>query len=459
VTHVGTVTTAWSAFAVQMPGIPNGLGDGYPTAGRFSWVKSPHNVATTPGGEAVRVLNWNIRNGGGSRIPAIWHHIEDANPDLLALTEFQTRNEPSLRAHLKRLGYPFIMTSNPMANRNGLLIASKWRLDHAADQYEPDIDRERWLAVRLNDLDLDVLVLHIPGTPDNKFEDGYGISGAKRKELLWECIITYAAAHKDRRAIMMGDFNTGFRIDAEGTMFKKSHYMTNLIGTGFVDTWRNLHPYVREYTWYSKRKDKTTEKSEDLNGFRLDYIFVSPALQDAIANAAILHEPRTAGTSDHSSVVANIDIQEGAYRILPHREISTAATGNDDSGGGQIGGTIDAEDRRVGAKITPLGNLQARFDIAPGSLSDLTCGLNGQNLVQQFRPTHFTAQWAGGVLKEVRIWGPRLLQDGSLGKRELDHQWKGSVADGGVKYSDLPPSVAARLRSYITANHLAVPPQ
>ena len=61
----------------------------------------------------MRVLNWNIKQGGGSRIAAICNHIEDVSPDLLALTEFQTRNEPSLRAHLERLGYPFIATSNP----------------------------------------------------------------------------------------------------------------------------------------------------------------------------------------------------------------------------------------------------------------------------------------------------------------------------------------------------------
>jgi exonuclease III len=408
----------------------------------------------------VCVLNWNIRKGGGSQIPAICHHIEDVSPDLLALTEFQTRNEPSLRAHLNRLGYPFIATSNPADNQNGLLVASKWQLDHAADQHTPDIDRERWLAVRLNELDLDVLVLHIPGTPDNKFDDGYGISGAKRKELFWERTITHAVVHKDRRAIIMGDFNTGFRIDAEGTMFKKSHYMKNLIDTGFVDTWRHLHPQVREYTWYSKRKDKTTGRSDDLNGFRLDYIFVSPALQHAIAGAAMLHEPRRAGASDHAGVVANIDVhKEGAYQVPPHREILTATTGNEESGGSQIGETIDPGDRPVDTKIAPNGNLRARFDLAPGSLSDMMCGLNGQKFVQQFRPTYVTAEWVSGVLKEVRIWGPRLLQDGSLGKRELDHQWKRTVAAGGVMYSDLPPSVAARLRSYITANYLMVPPQ
>ena len=31
---------------------------------------------------------------------------------------------------------------------------------------------------------------------------------------------------------------------------------------------------LRDYTWFSKRKDKHTGITEDLNGFRLDHIFL-----------------------------------------------------------------------------------------------------------------------------------------------------------------------------------------
>lgn len=89
----------------------------------------------------------------------------------------------------------------------------------------------------------------------------------------------------------------------------------------------------------------------------------------------------------------------------------------------------------------------------------MACGLNGKAFVQWFRPTYVTAEWAGGVLKEIRIWGPRLLQDGSLGKRLLDHQWKRSVADGGVAYSELPALVAHELRGCVAANSTIGPRQ
>ncbi len=93
-----------------------------------------------------------------------------------------------------------------------------------------------------------------------------------------------------------------------------------------------------------------------------------------------------------------------------------------------------------------------RFLIEPGTLTDMRCGVNGEPFEQVFRPRYVTAEWCGGVLVEVRIWGPRVLKDGSLGKRELDHRWKGSRATGGVDYTELPPSVAGRLRSSTTEN-------
>jgi hypothetical protein len=90
-----------------------------------------------------------------------------------------------------------------------------------------------------------------------------------------------------------------------------------------------------------------------------------------------------------------------------------------------------------------------QFPIAPGALPDMVCGVNGTEFQQTFRPTHYTVERKGGALAEVRIWGPRVLNDGSLGKRLLDHRWHNVGGSGPIKYSDLPPLVANELQSYI----------
>jgi exodeoxyribonuclease-3 len=69
------------------------------------------------------------------------------------------------------------------------------------------------------------------------------------------------------------------------------------------------------------------------------------------------------------------------------------------------------------------------------------------NPVQNFRPRYVTATWTGGFLVEARVWGPRVLKDGSRGTRQCDHVWKASAVTGGIDFSELPPPVASKLRA------------
>ncbi len=374
------------------------------------------------------------------------------------LTEFQTYNEDGLRAQLGRLGYGFIVTSNPAPKQNGLLLAST-RPVEVEKPPDWEMDRERWLAVHVADLELDVLAVHIPGSDDNKFRDGFGVSGVRRKEQMWERVISYAAGRRARRTIIMGDFNTGLRIDAEGTPFKLSRYITTLVENGFVDSWRLLNPVVRGFTWCSKHKDKETGVTHDLNGFRLDYIFASAVRRESIIDAQILHGPRQAGMSDHAVVVAEIDMTTLAPLTTPNRVETNSPTGEVDGSAEQC--VHEDSIPTVRTRTTPTaGKLRVRFDIVPGSLADMINGLNGDAAQREFRPAYITADWNRGVLCELRVWGSQLLQDGSLGSRQLDHLWKRRIADGGIRYSDLPVPVpvAALLRVHIDEHGLPHPP-
>lgn len=259
----------------------------------------------------VRVLTWNIGHGGGTRVPAICAHIGEVRPDMLALTEFRVGNEPTLRRELHRLGYRFIVTSQPQARQNGLLVASVWRLDLVDDPRASQTDRERWLTVRIEDLDLNVCAVHIPGGTDTRRDSADGVT---RKEAMWRRTLTYATSHAGERTIIMGDFNTGLSVDAEGSPFVLARYMQELLDTGYVDSWRHQHPEGREYTWYSKRKDPCSGETRDLNGFRLDYIFLSPPLKPTLTDTAIVHRVRTTGASDHAGVVADLNVDGAAHR-------------------------------------------------------------------------------------------------------------------------------------------------
>ena len=75
----------------------------------------------------MRLLAWNVRQGGGSRLPRIAAALEHHGADILVLSEH--RGGPSatrLRAALDALGYQYATAVTPPPGRCGVLIAARY---------------------------------------------------------------------------------------------------------------------------------------------------------------------------------------------------------------------------------------------------------------------------------------------------------------------------------------------
>ncbi len=83
-------------------------------------------------------------------------------------------------------------------------------------------------------------------------------------------------------------FNAGFSDEERGKM-------TELLGSGFVDTWRYQHPQDVKYSWWSYRGGARARNV----GWRIDYFLVSDALKDRILFTEIHNEVQG---SDHCPV-------------------------------------------------------------------------------------------------------------------------------------------------------------
>ena len=74
----------------------------------------------------MRLLTWNIRAGGGARLPRIAEAIATHAADVLVLTEYRSGEAGQrLRSTLRDLGYPWLSTVEPPGISNGVLIASR----------------------------------------------------------------------------------------------------------------------------------------------------------------------------------------------------------------------------------------------------------------------------------------------------------------------------------------------
>ncbi|MBO4924810.1 MAG: exodeoxyribonuclease III, partial [Bacteroidales bacterium] len=74
-------------------------------------------------------------------------------------------------------------------------------------------------------------------------------------------------------------FNAGFSDEERAKM-------TELLGAGFVDSWRSQHPEEVKYSWWSYRM-RARERNV---GWRIDYFLVSDNFKDHIVSTDILNE-------------------------------------------------------------------------------------------------------------------------------------------------------------------------
>jgi len=234
----------------------------------------------------MRLVTWNIRHGGNSkRLNGILDALQDHDADIIVITEFRNKPDVPLEARLRERGWNWVSTTNPPSGINGILVASRFEMvDVGYDQLAPK-PQERWLDVRFPKHGLSLSGVHIPGAGDKWDKRAY-----------WRELVTIGKERVSDNHILVGDFNTGRKIDAEGTPFKYAEFMDDLEAQGWVDAFRSNYPDAREFTWFSSAG----------NGFRLDYAYLSPGLAPFLVSVRHSQVERDSKLSDHAPLVLDL---------------------------------------------------------------------------------------------------------------------------------------------------------
>ena len=232
----------------------------------------------------MRLLAWNIRQGGGSRLPRIAEALKRHDADIVVLSEY--RGGPSalrLCAALHALGYRHTTAFVPPPNPNGVLIAARCPF-HECGAVEMGLP-EPYRMVSVDFAMFRLIGIYMPNL--------------LAKVPYWEALIAALSAQSATRALAIGDFNTcRAYLDEPGAIDATAHYMDAIEQIGFRDLWRHRYPDRREYSWFSTRS----------NGFRIDYAFLSQDLTASAGTIHYSHEDRIAGLSDHSPLILELAV-------------------------------------------------------------------------------------------------------------------------------------------------------
>lgn len=235
----------------------------------------------------MKVLVWNIRHGGGRRIPEIVAAICSHVPDVLVLCEFRAAPGEELCRLLSARGFSHARATPLRPRQNGVAIVSRWPLLASSKARPSAVPKHRWLEVDVPDLAVTVAGF-------------YGPLENHRYDEWWRSVRRAVASRIEMPFLIAGDFNTGMSVvDAPRTQFYCANHFMALQKLGLVDVWRDANRESAERSWYSRRGGK------DMNGFRLDHLLASPSLAVRATSARYSHVERTdSRISDHSILLA-----------------------------------------------------------------------------------------------------------------------------------------------------------
>jgi exodeoxyribonuclease-3 len=262
----------------------------------------------TSGGRRLRIASYNI-NGITTRLQILLRWLGEFQPDVVALQELKTTDENFPADAIAELGYASIW--HGQKSWNGVAILS--RVGEPVETCrglpgDPDDSHSRYIEAAV----CGILIgnLYLPNGnpwPGPKFD----------YKLMWmDRLHAHARALLDSGvpAMLIGDFNV---IPTERDVYKPERWakdalfspqarakFAELVGQGWTDALRTLHPDERVYTfWHYWRRSFERDA-----GIRIDHALLSPALAPRLKAASVDREPRGwEKTSDHAPLWIEIE--------------------------------------------------------------------------------------------------------------------------------------------------------
>ena len=227
---------------------------------------------------SLKILSWNIRQGGGTRIKRIFDAIISVKAHIVVLSEFRNnRSGLKLRMDLAASRFMHQVVGNAPTNTNSVGIFSSLPFDA---YHCPSADP-----------------IYYHNLLKAKFP-AFALYGAymphKKKHTLFNHVLKEL---NGTPAILCGDLNTGKNyIDQKGDSFWYTDKLEEMEERNYVDAFRLCKKAVKEFSWYSHQG----------NGYRYDHTYIHQDLVPVVKDCYYIHQWREDGLSDHSAMVLEI---------------------------------------------------------------------------------------------------------------------------------------------------------
>ncbi len=248
----------------------------------------------------MKLISWNVNGLRACVGKGFFEFLEREQPDMMCLQE--TKLQPEQAPEVE--GYYDYWNSADKKGYSGTAIFSKTEPITVTYDIGIDVHDHEGRVITAEYPEFYLVTVYVPNSQD----------GLKRLDyrMTWEDDFRayLQALDQKKPVIVCGDMNVAHKeIDLKNPKTNRKNAgftdeerakMTELLGAGFVDTFRHFYPEVEGvYSWWSYRF-KAREKNA---GWRIDYFLVSERFIDRVKDARILTD---VFGSDHCPVVIEL---------------------------------------------------------------------------------------------------------------------------------------------------------
>ena len=249
----------------------------------------------------MRLVSWNVNGLRACLNKGFLDFVDALDADVICLQETKLKVE---QVNFDLPGYYRYWNCADKAGYSGTAVFTKSEPLSVAYDFGEDIHRHEGRVITAEYPDFYLVCCYTPNSQDElrrldyrmQWEDDlrkYLCQLDLVKPVVYCGDLNVAHEEIDLKNPKTNHFNPGFSDEERGKM-------TELLGAGFVDTFRALHPEQTDaYSWWSYR---AASRARNV-GWRIDYFIVSARLRERIAAASILSEVMG---SDHCPVLLEL---------------------------------------------------------------------------------------------------------------------------------------------------------
>jgi exodeoxyribonuclease III len=252
----------------------------------------------------MKIITYNVNGIRAAITKGFVEWLKAANPDVICLQEIKATEDQIPKEVFDAIGYNYqYYFSAQKKGYSGVAILSKTKPKNVVFGTGIEYMDFEGRHLRADFDSVSVMSMYLPS--------GTNIERLDHKFKFMDDFLDYATELRKTvpNIVVCGDYNICHEaidihdpvrnVTVSGFLPEERAWMSKLLESGFIDSFRHLNKEPHNYSWWSYRANARANNK----GWRLDYCMASEPLREKIKRAAILSE---AVHSDHCPVLLEL---------------------------------------------------------------------------------------------------------------------------------------------------------